>query len=155
MSESSAEESEGSDIDEAKFTSSIFMQKKANKKNGSEQGSGPSSRSDTPSKEVKDVKDVLDGESTKAVKRKLDQSLSTQPAKKAKSGDGGNGFEEAIRRYLTRKPMTAKELIKKFTKSKSINMSREHLVHTIAEILKKLNPEKQKIKEELYLSLKP
>lgn len=128
-------------------------------KNGSEQSSGPSSRSDTPSKEV--AMDVADGDSNSskaALKRKLEQT-SPQPStshKKPKTSDGTGGFEEAIRRYLTRKPMTTKELLKKFTsKSKHISMGKEQLVNTIAEILKKLNPEKQKIKDELYLTLKP
>ncbi|OQR72089.1 general transcription factor IIF subunit 1-like, partial [Tropilaelaps mercedesae] len=61
--------------------------------------------------------------------------------------------EEAVRRYLMRKPMTTTELLQKF-KSKKTGLSSEQLVNTIAQILKRLNPEKQKIKDKLYLSIK-
>lgn len=62
--------------------------------------------------------------------------------------------EESVRRYLLRKPMTTTELLQKF-KSKKTGMSSEKLVNTIAQILKRLNPEKQTIKGKLYLSIKP
>lgn len=52
-----------------------------------------------------------------------------------------------------RKPMTATELLQKF-KSKKTGLSSEQLVNTIAIILKRLNPEKQRIKDKLYLSIK-
>ncbi|KAH9384781.1 hypothetical protein HPB48_026793 [Haemaphysalis longicornis] len=61
--------------------------------------------------------------------------------------------EESVRRYLLRKPMTTTELLQKF-KSKKTGLSSEKLVNTIAQILKRLNPEKQTIKGKLYLSIK-
>lgn len=61
--------------------------------------------------------------------------------------------EDAIRRYLMRKPMTTKDLLQKF-KSKKLNMSNEKITHVIAQLLKKINPEKMTINKKLYLSLK-
>ncbi|XP_065222627.1 general transcription factor IIF subunit 1 [Planococcus citri] len=62
--------------------------------------------------------------------------------------------EEAVRRYLTRKPMTAKELLQKFKKPKT-TLTSEQLVIVMTQILKKINPVKQTIKNKMYLSLKP
>ncbi|XP_022672958.1 general transcription factor IIF subunit 1-like isoform X2 [Varroa jacobsoni] len=61
--------------------------------------------------------------------------------------------EEAVRRYLMRKPMTTTELLQKF-KSKKTGLTSDQLVNLIAQILKRLNPEKQKIKDKLYLSIR-
>lgn len=60
--------------------------------------------------------------------------------------------EEAVRRYLSRKPITTTQLVTKF-KTKS-NLSSEQLVSIIALLLKKINPEKKMIKNKMYLSLK-
>lgn len=62
--------------------------------------------------------------------------------------------EEAVRRYLTRKPMTATELLQKFKKPRT-NLNSEQLVNVMTQILKKINPIKQTIKNKMYLSLKP
>lgn len=62
--------------------------------------------------------------------------------------------EESVRRYLTRKPMTAKELLQKFKKPKT-NLNSDQLVNVMTQILKKINPIKQTIKNKMYLSLKP
>ncbi|KAF7995331.1 hypothetical protein HCN44_006438 [Aphidius gifuensis] len=61
--------------------------------------------------------------------------------------------EEAVRRYLTRKPMTTTELLQKF-KSKKTGMTSDELVQTMTQILKKINPTKQMIQHKMYLSLK-
>lgn len=61
--------------------------------------------------------------------------------------------ESAIRRYLIRKPMTPKELVQKF-KSKKLNISKEQMTSTIAQLLKKINPDKKIINKAMYLSLK-
>ncbi|XP_055377506.1 general transcription factor IIF subunit 1 isoform X2 [Condylostylus longicornis] len=61
--------------------------------------------------------------------------------------------EEAVRRYLMRKPMTARELITKF-KNKKNGVANERLVETMTQILKKINPVKQTIQGKLYLSIK-
>ena len=60
--------------------------------------------------------------------------------------------EEAVRRYLTRRPMTTTELMKKF-KSKKVGLSSDQLVPVIAQILRKINPNKQTIKGKMYLSI--
>ncbi|GBP13050.1 General transcription factor IIF subunit 1 [Eumeta japonica] len=62
--------------------------------------------------------------------------------------------EEAVRRYLARKPMTTTELLTKF-KSKRTGVSSERLVETMTQILKRINPVKQTIKGKMYLSIKP
>lgn len=70
--------------------------------------------------------------------------------------DSGNGItEEAIRRYLTHKPMTTTDLMRKFkSKTKQKNMSKEQTVNAIATILKKIQPHQEKIDGKLYLSIK-
>jgi len=59
--------------------------------------------------------------------------------------------EEAVRRYLLRKPFTSAQLINKF-KNRS-NLSSKQLVTAIGLILKKINPEKQIIEDKMYLIL--
>jgi len=61
--------------------------------------------------------------------------------------------EEAVRRYLMRKPMTIKDLVQKF-KSRNAGMTKEQMTTTIAQILKRINPQKTKINDKLYLSIK-
>lgn len=68
--------------------------------------------------------------------------------------DGPQGItEEAVRRYLTRKPMTSKDLLQKF-KSKRTGLTNDETVKKIAAIVRKLQPEQKTIKGKLYLSLK-
>ena len=59
--------------------------------------------------------------------------------------------EELVRRYLMRKPMTTKELLIKF---RNTGLSKEARVTQLAQILKRLNPDKKKIQDQLYLSIK-
>lgn len=61
--------------------------------------------------------------------------------------------EDAVRRYLMRKPMTTTELLTKF-KNKKTGVSSDKLVETMTQILKKINPVKQTIKGKMYLSIK-
>lgn len=61
--------------------------------------------------------------------------------------------EEAVRRYLMRKPMTTIELLTKF-KNKKTGVSSDKLVETMTAILKKINPVKQTIQGKMYLSIK-
>ncbi|CAH0698721.1 unnamed protein product [Spodoptera exigua] len=61
--------------------------------------------------------------------------------------------EEAVRRYLARKPMTTTELLTKF-KSKRTGVSSDRLVETMTQILKRINPVKQNINGKMYLSIK-
>lgn len=99
-------------------------------------------------------------------KRKLKASLNESMAKKQRN-EGGAGpaplivapgsdsgvTEEAIRRYLMRKPMTTTELLHKF-KCKKTGLNSDQLVHAIAQILKRINPTKQMVKGKMYLSIK-
>ncbi|KAK6312147.1 hypothetical protein J4Q44_G00178110 [Coregonus suidteri] len=60
--------------------------------------------------------------------------------------------EEAVRRYLIRKPMTTKDLLKKF-QTKRTGLSSEQTVNVLAQILKRLNPErKERQRQDALLS---
>ena len=148
-------------------------------KNGRISESAPNSRSGTPSREVK-VKMPVDESSSPlpaasgssssmnvdskaGIKRKLDSTASTSTSsshstgtssKKQKTNDDEVISEESIRRYLMRKPMTIKDLIRKFKKKHHQNLTSHELVTKIGTLLKKINPEKVKVKDEMYLSLK-
>lgn len=124
-----------------------------------------SSRSTTPTKDVE--------KNDKAEKRKamvanlLDPNASNEPSsKKSRLDQFGSSSgapmssavneaisEEAVRKYLTRRPMTTTDLLKKF-RSKKTGIQNAQLVQLLAQILKKINPHKQKIKGTTYLSLK-
>lgn len=60
--------------------------------------------------------------------------------------------EDAVRRYLIRKPMTTKDLLKKF-QTKRTGLSSEQTVNVLAQILKKLNPERKNINDKMHFSL--
>merc|ERR1719495_2811771 len=86
------------------------------------------------------------------------------PAKKSRLEQFGNAApgamqgneaisEEAVRRYLKRRPMTTTDLLKKF-RSKKTGIQNAQLVQLLANILKKINPHKHKVKGVTYLSLK-
>ncbi|KAF2895601.1 hypothetical protein ILUMI_10578, partial [Ignelater luminosus] len=106
-----------------------------------------SSRSVTPTdNKRKIVNDALAGPSNK--KQKLDSLPNYIP------GSNESGItEDAVRKYLMRKPMTTTELLQKF-KSKKTGLSSEQLVNIMTQILKKINPIKQTLKGKMYLSLK-
>ncbi|CAG9805477.1 unnamed protein product [Chironomus riparius] len=110
------------------------------------------------------------------IKRKIDitssdnsNSPQSTPAKKLKSEpisitplsfnnfssskDSFSNTEEAVRRYLMRKPMTTTELLKKI-QSKKTGVSSDELVEMMTQILKKINPSRQRIQGKMYLSLK-
>ncbi|KAL3211255.1 hypothetical protein MRX96_036488 [Rhipicephalus microplus] len=177
----SSSESSDSDFDDSKFQSAMFMQK-PKKKNGCE--SANSSRANTPTKHVSDekkskghgsvVQEAWDSDNSKALKRKMmeespsaaktdgsapkrprsESNLPSTPSMPSSWSSSTEGItEESVRRYLLRKPMTTTELLQKF-KSKRTGLGSEKLVNTIAQILKRLNPEKQTIKGKLYLSIK-
>ena len=69
------------------------------------------------------------------------------------SGSLEAGLEEDVRKYLSRKPMTTVEIMRKMT-SKKTGLSKEALMPLIVNILKRINPHKQKVKGIMYLSLK-
>uniref|UniRef100_A0AAQ4RSR9 Transcription initiation factor IIF subunit alpha n=1 Tax=Gasterosteus aculeatus aculeatus TaxID=481459 RepID=A0AAQ4RSR9_GASAC len=60
--------------------------------------------------------------------------------------------EEAVRRYLIRKPMTTKDLLKKF-QTKRTGLSSEQTVNVLAQILKRLNPERKNVNEKMHFYL--
>jgi len=65
-----------------------------------------------------------------------------------------SSFEEDVRRYLARKPMTTTEILKKI-KSKKTGIQKDELMPLLVSALKRINPHKQKVKGVMYLSLKP
>ncbi|XP_071450231.1 general transcription factor IIF subunit 1-like isoform X2 [Hetaerina americana] len=94
-------------------------------------------------------------------KRKADPDSTNGAATKKPRLKGHTSFafsdsgitEEAVRRYLMRKPMTTTELLQKF-KSKKTGLSSDQLVNVMTQILKRINPIKQTIKGKMYLSIK-
>lgn len=70
----------------------------------------------------------------------------------AKDEYSHEAIEDAVRHYLTRKPMTTTELLTKF-RNKKTGLTPEMLVKTMTYVLKKLNPVQQTFQEKLYLSL--
>merc|ERR1712029_620701 len=63
------------------------------------------------------------------------------------------GFEEDVRRYLARKPMTTTEILRKMTQKRP-NFPKEDIMPLLVNILKRINPHKQKIKGQMYLTIK-
>ncbi|CAK8690913.1 unnamed protein product [Clavelina lepadiformis] len=62
--------------------------------------------------------------------------------------------EEAVRKYLTHKPITTKDLLKKFKAKKKTGITSEQIVDKVAKILKKLNPQKIMMGDKMHLYLK-
>ncbi|XP_029170883.1 general transcription factor IIF subunit 1 [Nylanderia fulva] len=90
---------------------------------------------------------------SQAKKLKLD-NFNLVPVTSYIPGASESGItEDAVRRYLMRKPMTTTELLQKF-KSKKTGLTSEQLVNIMTQILKKINPTKQTIKNKMYLSIK-
>ncbi|KAL1490922.1 hypothetical protein ABEB36_011594 [Hypothenemus hampei] len=112
-----------------------------------ESASENSSRTASPINESKRkiVTDALAGPSSKKAKPDLPNFI---------PGLAESGItEDAVRKYLMRKPMTTTELLQKF-KSKKTGLSSEQLVNIMTQILKKINPTKQTLKGKMYLSIK-
>lgn len=135
------------------------MQKEASNTKDPDQ-SASSSRTNTPANDQVDSKEEV-SKSIANNKRKMPGQTSGSnivPNKKARQNDNGNGdediTEESVRRYLMRKPMTLTELLKKL-RCKRSSLDKNALGQKIAFILKKINPERQKIKDKLYLSVRP
>lgn len=85
---------------------------------------------------------------------RLDMPASALSSGSSSGGGGDTGItEEAVRRYLMRKPMTTTELLQKF-RSRKTGLSSEQLVNVMTQILKRINPVKQTIKNKMYLSIK-
>ncbi|XP_022825045.1 general transcription factor IIF subunit 1 [Spodoptera litura] len=150
--DSSSELSSDSDTD-PETTPAVKKPKKSksNDKNGltastSAAGSANTSRSGTPTPSAAQA----------AVAAANAANSNMPPAKRPKldaSYSECGVTEEAVRRYLARKPMTTTELLTKF-KSKRTGVSSDRLVETMTQILKRINPVKQNINGKMYLSIK-
>ncbi|XP_078091092.1 general transcription factor IIF subunit 1 isoform X1 [Mustelus asterias] len=178
----SSDESESSDESdiESEAASALFMLKKKTppKKDwkGSNNSSRGNSRPGTPTPQISTSSTL------KAAASKLEQgkrqagSAETPVAKRLKMDAGAQSAsgkstpqpqsgkstpssgdiqltEDAVRRYLIRKPMTTKDLLKKF-QTKKTGLSSEQTVNVLAQILKKLNPERKMINEKMHFFLK-
>ncbi|OAD55838.1 General transcription factor IIF subunit 1, partial [Eufriesea mexicana] len=96
--------------------------------------------------------DEDDEDEEQADKKDGDEEKDEDDEHKDKDDESGI-TEDAVRRYLMRKPMTTTELLQKF-KSKKTGLTSEQLVNVMTQILKKINPTKQTIKNKMYLSIK-
>ncbi|XP_069783594.1 general transcription factor IIF subunit 1 isoform X2 [Narcine bancroftii] len=178
----SSEESESSDESdiESEAASALFMLKKKTppKKDwrGSNNSSRGNSRPGTPTPQIntsntlraaaskleQGKRQTGSAETPVAKRLKLDggaqsaSGKSTPQPQSGKSTPSSNDIqltEEAVRRYLTRKPMTTKDLLKKF-QTKKTGLSSEQTVNVLAQILKKLNPERKMINDKMHFFLK-
>ena len=76
------------------------------------------------------------------------------PPKRQKVESTSTITEDEVRRYLSRRPITSKDLVKKFLGKKS-EMEKKRVVSVLGEIIQRMKDvERQKIKGKLYLSLK-
>uniref|UniRef100_A0A2K5RN09 Transcription initiation factor IIF subunit alpha n=1 Tax=Cebus imitator TaxID=2715852 RepID=A0A2K5RN09_CEBIM len=131
-----SDSSEESDID-SEASSALFMVKKTPPKRERKLSGGSSrgnSRPGTPS-------------------TKGGSTSSTLRAAASKLQQGKRVSEDAVCRYLTRKPMTTKILLKKF-QTKKTGLSSDQTVNVLAQILKRLNPERKMINDKMHFSLK-
>ncbi|KAK9500806.1 hypothetical protein O3M35_002000 [Rhynocoris fuscipes] len=138
----------------------VAEKKKAAEADSSSDSSGPDSSDSDNDK----LKDNPSSRSSSRCPSPADKKNDAVPAKKPRlesiqtpllSYGGENGItEEAVRRYLMRKPMTATELLQKF-KSRKTGLSSDQLVNVMTQILKKINPVKQTIQNKMYFSIKP
>jgi transcription initiation factor TFIIF subunit alpha len=132
-----------------------------------ETNSGASSRSGTPTKEgfeagkrkLPPAPEPGTSQTVANSKRaRLDNFSSAALSPYYNTGNPGSSdsgiTEDAVRRYLMRKPMTTTELLQKF-KSKKTGLTSDQLVNVMTQILKRINPLKQTIKGKMYLSIKP
>ena len=79
----------------------------------------------------------------------------TPPSKKAKPAESTSVItEEEVQRYLSRKPITSRELVKKFT-SKKTDIDKNLVPEILSRIIKRMpNVEKKRIDDKFYFSLK-
>ncbi|XP_072104595.1 general transcription factor IIF subunit 1 [Mobula birostris] len=178
----SSDESESSDESdiESEAASALFMLKKKTppKKDwrGSNNSSRGNSRPGTPTPQISTSNTLRAAASKLEQGKRQAGSAETPVAKRLKMDTGAQSAsgkstpqpqsgkstpsssdiqltEEAVRRYLTRKPMTTKDLLKKF-QTKKTGLSSEQTVNVLAQILKKLNPERKMINDKMHFFLK-
>ncbi|EDL83591.1 general transcription factor IIF, polypeptide 1, isoform CRA_a [Rattus norvegicus] len=163
-----SDSSEESDID-SETSSALFMAKKKTPPKRERKPSGGSSkgtsRPGTPSAEAASTSSTLRAAASKleqgkrtsetpAAKRlRMDTGPQSLSGKSTPSSGDVQVTEDAVRRYLTRKPMTTKDLLKKF-QTKKTGLSSEQTVNVLAQILKRLNPERKMIGDKMHFSLK-
>lgn len=151
---SSGKDSSSDFSSDSESDSDTTLKEKDNKK----PNSAHSSRSATPTPGASGVVDSFKRKQTgspdlsQAKKLKLD-NFNLVPTSYIPGASESGITEDAVRRYLMRKPMTTTELLQKF-KSKKTGLTSEQLVNIMTQILKKINPTKQTIKNKMYLSIK-
>ncbi len=83
-------------------------------------------------------------------------SISAQPPQKKQRKELSSNIitEDEVKYYLSRRPITSKDLVRKFASKKS-DMDKKKIVDQLHQIIQNLKTvEKQTIKGKLYLSLK-
>uniref|UniRef100_A0A8C7N0Z0 Transcription initiation factor IIF subunit alpha n=1 Tax=Oncorhynchus kisutch TaxID=8019 RepID=A0A8C7N0Z0_ONCKI len=105
------------------------------------------SRPGTPSIDSASTSNTL-----RAAASKLEQGTKTHACTHTHIHSDVQLTEEAVRRYLIRKPMTTKDLLKKF-QTKRTGLSSEQTVNVLAQILKRLNPERKNVNDKMHFYL--
>ncbi|KAF6040272.1 GTF2F1 [Bugula neritina] len=161
-SSSSDSDSDDPDRKDDEFTKAFLMT--GSKK---ERGKSPVPRSTTPTTDDRKRKLQASPRSSSPLTKKIKQepsdgkSLSVPsadarpvtPVSSSTSSASKEGLtEDAVRRYLSRKPMSSKDLYKLF-KSKKLGLSNEEIVKRITNIMKKLSTTQQKIGGIIHFSL--
>ncbi|XP_017584968.1 PREDICTED: general transcription factor IIF subunit 1 [Corvus brachyrhynchos] len=83
-----------------------------------------------------------------------EESEEEKPEEKEEEEEGkATPTPEAVRRYLSRKPMTTKDLLKKF-QTKRTGLSSDATVNALAQLLKRLDPERKLIADKMHFFLK-
>lgn len=148
-------DSEDYEVDEEKMDS-LFMKKgiPAMIKQETEQEPEPStSRQQATSNKRAIAPEVTTTPSPPAKKPCTTESPSTQMSGQERI------IEDLIRKYLSRKPMTLKSLLtdirSKLKRMQGFSTEMDtDLINTIAAIIKRLNPDKQKVNDVIYVSLR-
>jgi len=163
-SESSDSDSD-SDVDKMEnYSSVISLNKKRQqsvvdrKSAVSQETTGSGSRPATPTV-VESASKRRKNESPTTMSKKIKQEIKpdvtvTGGAVTSSTSSSNDGItEEVVKRYLQRKLMTTQDLLRKLKPCNS-SLSKDELVSSIAQIIKKLNPVQTQIKDKLYFSIK-
>ena len=92
-----------------------------------------------------------DAQEPPAKETRLEQFSQAGPS--AALTDNQTISNEAVRRYLKKRPMTTMDLIKKFMFKKT-GIQNDLFIRLLANLIKKINPHMCKVKGVTYLSLK-
>lgn len=172
---SESESSSDSDMDsdpekDFSFTSPLFFQeKKPVKKQFDDVDSNSASRSTTPLPDSqsngKRKRPETQSPSNLSKKQKTDGSSGTGASNTASapsastagsagsSSQGNGGIEGLVKRYLSRKPITLKDLLQKVT-SKYPSMPKDQIVKVVGQIMQRLKLDKTKANNKFYFSIK-